>query len=888
MTIDSRLTTALADRYRIERELGQGGMATVYLAHDVRHDRKVALKVLRPELAAVIGADRFLAEIKTTANLQHPHILSLFDSGEANGTVFYVMPFVEGESLRDRLSRERQLPVEEAIQLAREVADALQYAHSHHVIHRDIKPENILLHGGHALVADFGIALAVSRSDGGTRMTETGMSLGTPHYMSPEQAMGEREITAKSDVYALGCVLYEMLVGEPPFTGPTVQAIVARVMTEEPRSLTIQRKTIPPHVEAAVRKALQKLPADRFASPAAFAEALVHPESMALPTSAGMPLASPASSDAWKRRFVIAAALGALATVAAILAWMRGARIGSTGPDWSYLSFGDSLQVQTTLPALAYSPDGSTIVIKSNVQNGRLWLKRRGELNPTPLPGTERANNPVFSPDGKWIAFTRDGQVRKVGLDGGAAVTLGDSAYGPALAWLDDGSLIFSYPTLFKLRRISAAGGPGTVVLEDSTLFGLAPSGFEPLPGARGILLTSCNAGCVSMTLMVLDLKTRKQHILLQDVAQGWYLPGGRLLYVRRDGTAMLAPFDLDKLQITGAAVPVLEGVLVGVGFAQLAWSPSGSVVYVRGEGLSLDQAVFRAIRDGPVVPLDTTWIGQFNSLALSRDGRRIAVGVGGTIGTLNIWVRSMDRGPATRLTFGGQDRRPTWSPDGRLVAFVRDTAGGSIVVARPADGAGSDRLMARLDRIIQEVNWSPDGRWLVLRTDNGAAGAGDLVGVRTSGDTTPVPLVASPFTELHPAVSPDGRWLAYSSNESGEDEIYVRPFPNTDGGRWQVSSGTGVEPRWSGDGRELFYLDDNRQLMSTRVSSGPSFSTGETRRVLDASGFTGQTFHQSYDVAPDGRSFLFVGPRQSRVGLRAPQMVRVDNWFADLNARLK
>ncbi|MGH7676245.1 MAG: serine/threonine-protein kinase, partial [Gemmatimonadales bacterium] len=277
MSAVTRLAAALSDRYRIERELGYGGMATVYLAYDVRHDRKVALKVLRPELSAILGAGRFLAEIRTTANLQHPHILSLFDSGEADGLVYYVMPFVDGESLRDRLKREHQLPVDDAVRIAREVADALEYAHRHGVVHRDIKPENILLHGGHALVADFGIALAVSRSEGETRMTETGMSLGTPHYMSPEQAMGEREITPKSDIYALGCVLYEMLTAEPPFVGATAQAIVARVMTEEPRSLTLQRHTIPTHVEAAVFTALEKLPADRYATASAFAEALLQP-----------------------------------------------------------------------------------------------------------------------------------------------------------------------------------------------------------------------------------------------------------------------------------------------------------------------------------------------------------------------------------------------------------------------------------------------------------------------------------------------------------------------------------------------------------------------------------------------------------------------------------
>src|SRR5687767_1148457 len=268
----SRLELALADRYRIERELGAGGMATVYLAQDVRHDRKVAVKVLRPELAALIGAERFLAEIRTTAHLQHPHILPLFDSGEADASLFYVMPYVKGISLRDRLRREKQIPIPEAVRITTEVASALDYAHRQGVIHRDIKPENILLHDGIALVADFGIALAASRA--GSRLTETGMSLGTPQYMSPEQAMGERELDARSDVYALGCVTYEMLSGEPPFSGPTAQAIVAKVMTAEPAELTVLRRTIPAHVADAVHTALQKLPADRFDSARAFAEAL--------------------------------------------------------------------------------------------------------------------------------------------------------------------------------------------------------------------------------------------------------------------------------------------------------------------------------------------------------------------------------------------------------------------------------------------------------------------------------------------------------------------------------------------------------------------------------------------------------------------------------------
>src|SRR3954468_5913500 len=269
----TRLQLALSDRYRIEREIGAGGMATVYLAQDLRHDRRGALKLLRPELSAVIGAERFLSEIKTTANLQHPHILPLHDSGEADSFLFYVMPFVEGESLRDRLTREKQLPIGDAVRIATEVAGALDYAHRHGVIHRDIKPENILLHDGSALVADFGIALAASKA-GGTRITETGMSVGTPHYMSPEQAMGEREITARSDIYALGAVTYEMLIGEPPFSGPTAQAIVAKVLTEEPRPPTPPRGSIPAEVEETVLTALEKLPADRFGSAHEFAVSL--------------------------------------------------------------------------------------------------------------------------------------------------------------------------------------------------------------------------------------------------------------------------------------------------------------------------------------------------------------------------------------------------------------------------------------------------------------------------------------------------------------------------------------------------------------------------------------------------------------------------------------
>ena len=902
------LTASLADRYRIERELGQGGMATVYLAQDLRHDRKVAVKVLRPELAAVIGGERLLAEIKTTANLQHPHILPLHDSGEAGGTVFYVMPFIEGESLRQRLTHERQLPVADAVRIASEVASALDYAHRHHVIHRDIKPENILLHDGSALVADFGIALAVSRSESGNRMTETGMSLGTPYYMSPEQAMGEREITAKSDVYALGATLYEMLVGEPPFTGPSAQAIIARVVTEEPRSLALQRRTIPPHVEAAVLTALSKLPADRFATAAEFAEALAHPERTGATTRV-LPAYAGRAAGPWRRWFWVAAGAALVALGLAGVGWWRARAASRAAPSWQYVAFGDTVGMSTNIPALAISPDGSALVFADDHQgaggslwgatlpspddrqNGRLWVKRRGTLDPVPLAGTERAQNAVFSPDGEWIAFVQDEHLKKVRTSGGPTLTIGDSVaigFGGA-AWLDDNTLIYVTPTLQGLRRVSATGGPSTPVIPDASIPGGGGIGLPvALPHSRGVLFQYCSSACLTMSIHVLDLRTGKEKRLLPDVAQAWYLPGGHLLYVRRDGVALAAPFDLDKLELTGPAVPVLEGVEVNAagGFALLTWSPSGPLVYVRGTGGTLDNEMVRVARNGAITPFDSSWFGQFNSFAISPDGRRMAVGSGTGAG-LNIWVKQLEHGPFTRLTFGGQDRRPTWSPDGRLVAFVRDSGNSSSVFGRPTDGSGQERLLVRLDRQVQEVTWSRDGRWLLVRTDNGTAGAGDIVAVPASGDTTTLPIAATPFTELHPALSPDSKWVAYASNESGAYEVYVRPFPNSSGGRWQVSNGGGAGPVWAPDGRELFYLNFSGRVIAAQVQTTPTFAVGNLTPLFDAGRFSLDFFHQSFDVTPDGKSLIFAVPRR-RAGARGPQVVWVEHWLTDLDARAK
>jgi eukaryotic-like serine/threonine-protein kinase len=423
----TRLTESLADRYRIDRELGAGGMATVFLAHDLRHDRDVAIKVLHPDLGAALGGERFLSEIRTTARLQHPHILPLLDSGSANGLLYYVMPLVTGETLRARLERERQLPIDDAVRIAREIADALGYAHDLGVIHRDIKPENILLQGGHATVADFGIALAVQQA-GGHRMTQTGLSLGTPQYMSPEQAMGEKSIDARSDLYALAAVTYEMLVGEAPFTGPTVQAIVARVMTEEPRPLHTQRKAIPDYVDDAVMRALEKLPADRWSSAREFADALqgsAAGSASRAGTTSTRARGAAGARPSWRSRARDPIVLGLLGIALA--------SVGLAGWEHRTVEAEPANVVRFTIPApqdassnslglntVAISRDGRSLVYVGQGEGRRpvLMLRPLSDITPRALPGTEDGNSPIFSPDGRWVAFIRGNQLFKIAVDG--------------------------------------------------------------------------------------------------------------------------------------------------------------------------------------------------------------------------------------------------------------------------------------------------------------------------------------------------------------------------------------------------------------------------------------------------------------------------------------
>ena len=862
----ARLATALGDRYRIERELGQGGMATVYLAQDLKHDRKVAVKVLRPELAAVIGADRFLSEIKTTANLQHPHILPLFDSGAADSFLFYVMPFIEGESLRDRLTREKQLPIGDAVRIATEVAGALDYAHRHGVIHRDIKPENILLHDGRALVADFGIALAASKASG-TRITETGMSLGTPHYMSPEQAMGERDITARSDVYALGCVTYEMLVGEPPFTGPTAQAIVARMMTDEPRSLVVQRRTVPAYVDDAVLTALAKLPADRFASAAEFASALGSESG-----SASRRVRPPASGPRTVRRSAVPALIAALVMAIGLGAWgwLRPSKAGSEArprsldvvlPDSAPIEFVGEAPIGVGQTALALSRDGRMLVyVGGGAARPRLYVRPLDRFEATPLAGTEGAYGPFFSPDGAWIGFFADNQLRKVPVGGGPVSILADAPLSTGAAWSEKGSIVFLTSSGSELFQVSAAGGRATTIARP-------PSGsvktIAYLPGERWLLCTMyADEGFYAIVARSTE-GPEVRVLVRQGPAKSWrdgtpfpedallgatpgYDTNGALLFTRPDGSLVSLGFDLENLETHGE--PVIRALGVRreswTGQGQVSLGGDGTLAYAPGSNSDVGVLAWLGRGGG----LDTLPFPPAYSLGtdVAPDGARIAVTIPAISGSLELWMYDQRNGVRQRLLTGLCDSEVRWAPDG-LGIFACLSATG-VVRIDPARPGQVDTLSRNQ---LTPASVSRDGRRLLL----GSPLSDSSFLLSLDGRSPPEPIK---FTTgdgaFQPAFSPDGRWISYLGRKGG---VFVEPYPVT-GEVYRISNQLeGDVPTWTNSNE--IYFPSGSQLYVVKVYPGPvpRFDPPRllaTQRLANLSG-------RPYAVADDGRRFLIKLP---------------------------
>ena len=824
-TID-RLAAALSDRYRIDRELGQGGMATVFLAHDLKHDRDVAIKVLHPDLGAALGGERFLSEIRTTARLQHPHILPLLDSGEADGLLYYVMPLVTGETLRARLERERQLPIADAIRIARDVASALDYAHRQNVIHRDIKPENILLNDGSALVADFGIALAV-QSAGGPRMTQTGLSLGTPQYMSPEQAMGERTIDARSDVYALGARTYEMLAGEPPFTGPTVQAIVAKVIATDPVAVESLRKAVPANVAAAVHSALEKLPADRCESAKVFGEMLTDARGAYAGTSARTAPASqpPSASKASRGVLAFAIVIAALSVTSAGVMWRRG-HSASSEPVLSLTL--DQPNARPDLARFAVSGDGTRFAFSTDEG---IVLRDAGQREYRPLAGTEKGESPSFSPDGDWIAYESNGHLRKVPVAGGAPIAIlpGDSLLAGRVSWGDDGSIVFETKSVLGLLP---AGGTVRVLAK-----AVAAEQPRMTPDGRGILYVDNRQNA---KLVYYDLALDSTFVLMEGASEAQLLPTGHIVYGSSANGLYAVRFDASRHAVSGTPSPVVLDMQPNGGVAPFVVTRSGMLVYRAGV-----DAESRIVIRSPNGRIDTLPLAAkvLSYARFSPDGRFLALTIGATRGSnRHTAIYDFNVGTLTRITQEGGAHAPVWSPDGTRIAFSAEspTSDAEDIFVQPVDHSAPAVAVTHQPNDQHASAWPNDTSLVFFnltsaRTLGGSVGGQTAEVVNPTAKAAPKPLLNAAWGEFDAAVSPDGRWMAFTSSESGTPEIHVRAFPNgASGGDWKVSSGGGIRSRWSGDGRTIFYQSAlGTAISATKVTPGTPFGVGATETVL-------------------------------------------------------
>ena len=878
------LRQALSGRYDLQRELGAGGMATVYLARDVKHDRDVAIKVLHEDLGAALGAERFLSEIRTTARLQHPHILPLLDSGEADGLLYYVMPLVTGETLRARLVREKQLPMDDVLRFAREAGDALQYAHEQGVIHRDIKPENILLQNGHAVVADFGIALAV-QSAGGSRMTQTGLSLGTPQYMSPEQAMGEKAIDARSDVYALGAVTYEMITGDPPFTGSTVQAIVAKVLTERPTAPSAVRDTVSAGVERAVLKALAKLPADRFASARAFVEAIERPTESGATTESGARAAGAqtagarlAAGHSRTERFVAGGC--AMLAVIALVGWWRAARGASVREELVRLTINlpPGVKSKEGPGQIAVSSDGRLVAVVAEGSGHApvLYVRSLADVTPVPIAGTEGAQSSSFSPDGRWVAFTTMQSVKKVQVTGGPVTVLADiNGEETGISWGSAG-LIF-VGVRGRIGVVPENGGEYRQLQGSTTKSGDSERYPIALSDGRSLLYTTWGGSVATSRIMRRTVENTPATAVGLDTNVALGLTGGWLLAGGAGGVLRLAPISSDATHLTGPARQVFDGVAATIQVPQATVAANGTLAYLPGSGLA--DLVSVGLR-GDTTVLSTEQ-HDYVDVRLSPDATKLATAAAGRGGN-DIFVVDLAAKSTTRISSDGRTNgRPEWTPDGARLLYRSFRTGASELWWQPSSGGGNaERLLSARSGDVWEGVISPDAQWLAYRT--GTLNTADIWYRRLSGDTTAHPFASSSGADVEPRFSPDGRWLAYSSSESGAYHVYVRAFP--DGGqRLQVSSDGGGQPVWSRDGKAIFYVGAlGGVIVRARLSGGAPLRVIARDTVVRGRYYlAARNGHPLLDVMPDGEHLVLIRRVDAEV-----QPVVAFGWLAEARAR--
>jgi Tol biopolymer transport system component len=884
--------------YEVLTPIGAGGMGEVYQAHDTKLGRDVAIKVL-PEAFAhdPERLSRFQREAKMLAALNHPNIATIYGLEQSNGTSYLVMELVSGETLADRIKREAALPVEEALAICKQIAEALEAAHEKGIIHRDLKPANVkVTPEGKVKVLDFGLAKAfagdAANDDPSNSPTLSmaatmhGVILGTAAYMSPEQARG-KAVDKRTDIWAFGCVLYELLTGKPAFHGEDVTDILAAVVRAEPDWQVLPAAT-PTQVRDLLRRCLQK---DKTLRLQAAGDARIEiQEAIAAPKDSGATQAAPASTR--KLLLAVGAVAAALAIIAvvALWGWWRATRPVEQALR-PLVRLDVDLGLDVSLGATygtdaILSPDGTRMVY---VSQGRLFTRRLDQPTSTELVGTPGVYAPFFSPDGQWIAFFTATNLKKVSVDGGAAITLCGANGGRGGSWGADGNIIAALGVYSGLSRVLSAGGPPTAVteLQNGEITHRFP---QTLPGDKAVLFTATSLASAYDTanIEVMSLADHRRKTLVRGGTYGRYLPSGHLVYVNR-GTLFAVPFDLDRLEVHGTPVPVLDqvGYDSSFGSAQLDFSQTGTLIY-RSSG-SGGELLTVAWLDGvgkeqPLLAKP----GVYGRPTMSPDGQRLALDVSEGSGT-DIWIYDWQRDTMTRLTFTGNASTPLWTPDGRHIAFR--AVGEGMSVTR-SDGSGKPQPLTQSKTSQLPWSFTPDGKRLAFGDQS--SGSFDLWTVPLESDGAgvrggkPEVFLQTPADERSPSFSPDGRWMAYSSDESGTVQVYVRAFPDK-GGKRQISNSGGGYPMWSRNGRELFFETlDNHIMVAAYTVKDDSFVADKPRVWSEKQiGITANAA-RNVDLAPDGKRIIALMPVETAEGQKARNhVIFLENFFDELRRRV-
>jgi Tol biopolymer transport system component len=811
--------------FKITAKLGEGGMGEVYRAADTKLGRDVAIKVLPqavsddPERLA-----RFEREAKVLASLNNPNIAAIYGLEEADGQRFLVLELVEGPTLAERIA-EGPMTVEEALPIALQIAKALEAAHEAGVVHRDLKPANVVLRDGNQVkVLDFGLAKALETAAAASgsdpslslsptltqQMTGAGMILGTAGYMAPEQAKG-KTADRRADIWSFGIVLFEMLTGRKTFRGETISETLAAVMMQDVDWERLGPE-IPVPIERLMQRCLQKEPENRLQAIGdariALEEFLADPEASIAAVSA--PPAAEIST--WKRVLPWALVAG-LIVLLALQTWVPGtgrqsavstkpvrlqARLAPDTPLWS-----------ANGASAVLSPDGTRLAYISQVEGNRhLFIRNLDQLEPNRVSGSEGAYNPFFSPDGEWIAFFTLEALKKVSVFGGTPLTLAEVTQNRGGAWGTDGTIIFAQNPNSGLMRIPDTGGVPEPLTELDKESGETTHRWPSfLPDSQAVIFTAHEsaASFEDARIEVLDLQTMDRKVLHRGASPARYVSTGHIVYVR-EGTLYALPFDSKRFEATGPPSPLIENVTTHPqhGSAEFSFSDSGTLVYLTGDGSSGTRSLVFVERSGDVEAISDA-VGNYFHPSVSPNGRNLAYCAGEGSET-DVWVHDLERGVATRLTFTDEeDFTPVWSPDSQSIAYSSAHESPGNIYVKPADGSGEPERLTENDSFQGVASWSPDGNHLMIMQLSGTQGW-DLFTLDLQSGSSPEPFLVTEFHEWNGIFSPDGRWVAYTSTESGTPEIYVRPFPGP-GGKWQISKGGGSTPQWSGDGRELFYL---------------------------------------------------------------------------------